>query len=138
VKRFPGVLMLVSTLACLGLSGAARAECTPPAAAFGAAQVARGAAVYATHCAFCHGEKLEGTFSAALNDAAFKAKWSVQTVRKLQAMIASLMPIGKPATLSLAEYLDVTAFVLSANDSTRTGEELTDGSPAMEQCATKP
>jgi mono/diheme cytochrome c family protein len=137
VKRIPGVLILLSTVACLALSATARADCASPAAAFGAAQVTRGAAVFATHCASCHGEKLEGTFSTALNDAAFKAKWSDQTVSKLLSFIASLMPVGKPATLSKAQYLDVTAFILSANDSTRDGEELTDTSSALEQCATK-
>jgi alcohol dehydrogenase (cytochrome c) len=82
---------------------------------FGTAQAAAGRQVYAQSCAACHG----ATFTPAqgvppLTGEAFLANWRGRTLADLVAKVRS-MPPGAGGSLSEADYLTVTAYLLQAN-----------------------
>ena len=80
-------------------------------------QVARGAPLYAAHCASCHGAKLEGGVAPALAGAEFARSWNQpsRTVDDLFYIMRSSMPRPDVGSLAEGEYLDLLAFVLSRN-----------------------
>jgi alcohol dehydrogenase (cytochrome c) len=80
-------------------------------------QVARGAPLYAAHCASCHGAKLEGGAGPALVGKAFAEGWSQasRTVDDLFYVMRTSMPRPDVGSLAEGEYLDVLAFMLSRN-----------------------
>lgn len=84
---------------------------------FTAAQASAGAQVYTTSCAGCHGAALQGAAGPALSGASFLAKWAGGThpLADLHGVIAHQMPLTAPGSLSAAQYLNVTAFILSKN-----------------------
>ncbi|ACO46581.1 c-type cytochrome [Deinococcus deserti] len=88
-----------------------------PMPSFTSAQVTLGARVYTQSCQGCHGDKLQGGRSPALIGEKFLAKWAdgKRPVADLHGYIAKNMPRNKPGTLTTAQALNVTAFVLSKN-----------------------
>lgn len=82
------------------------------------AQADRGAAVYARHCAVCHGDHLQGAVAPALSGPVFAQQWTkgTRTAGDLYYIISTSMP--RPATGSLTqdEYLGLVAYVLAHND----------------------
>jgi alcohol dehydrogenase (cytochrome c) len=84
---------------------------------FSAAQVARGAALYANKCVDCHGANLQGSTSVPLSGSKFKDKWAdgKHTIDDLYFVIRTQMPYGAPRTLTDQQYIDVVAFVLQSN-----------------------
>jgi len=80
-------------------------------------QVARGAPLYAKHCASCHGTKLEGGVAPALVGNDFARSWSQpsRNVDDLFYIMRSSMPRPDVGSLAEGEYLDILAFVLSRN-----------------------
>lgn len=85
------------------------------AVAVGVDQVARGAAAYATSCAFCHGAELEGGGFPALTGAAFAARWSDRPVADLYDYVRLEMPLGAGGTLAPEVYVDLVALILAHN-----------------------
>lgn len=80
------------------------------------AQAARGRAAYWEHCAECHGEGLGGDEMApGLTGVAFSFRWRGLTVADVYGSVQSTMPPEEPGTLSAGEYIDIVAFLLSAN-----------------------
>jgi len=84
---------------------------------YAAAQAARGRDLYAGHCASCHGMTLEGRNSLPLSGATFQARWAdgKHSLGDLFYIVRTLMPYGRPATLSRQEYLDIVAYLLMMN-----------------------
>ncbi len=84
---------------------------------FTEAQARRGAALYAKHCASCHGQKLEGTPSTALAGSSFMAKWGQgkHTVDDLYFITRDQMPYGAGRSLTDRQYIDIIAFILKSN-----------------------
>ncbi|MBB3694287.1 c-type cytochrome [Sphingomonas sp. BK580] len=81
-----------------------------------AAQVQRGAAVYAAHCASCHGDALGGNDQApALAGSGFLANWNGQSAAALFTRIKTTMPFDNPNSLGAAKVADVEAMILSKN-----------------------
>ena len=76
--------------------------------------IAGGEAVFAEHCARCHGSDLAGTerFPALVGED-FEADWEGKTIGDLYAFISEEMPLGRGGSLSEENYHLVTAFVLS-------------------------
>lgn len=110
-------LALVS-LAYSALSSSGRGE--PPArevSVYSEEQAVRGRDLYAEHCASCHGVKLEGGSSMPLSGATFEERWADEkhSVDDLFYIVRTLMPYGKPATLSKQEYIDIIAYLLKMN-----------------------
>ncbi len=81
------------------------------------AQAQAGAQVYSATCSVCHGSKLQGGAAPALTGAAFARtlKTTYPTTSKLFEVIATLMPVNNPGSLSKTEDTDVLAFILASN-----------------------
>lgn len=101
--------------------GSAKSGSSQTAAAtmpsFTSSQVTLGARIYAQSCQGCHGNKLQGGQSPALVGEKFLAKWAdgKRPAADLHGYIAKRMPLNKPGSLTKAQVLNVTAFVLSKN-----------------------
>jgi mono/diheme cytochrome c family protein len=80
-------------------------------------QAIRGGGLYAEHCASCHGVNLEGGSSMPLSGATFEERWADEkhSVDDLFYIVRTLMPYGKPASLSKPEYIDIIAYLLKMN-----------------------
>jgi mono/diheme cytochrome c family protein len=78
---------------------------------FTADQADRGSAIYATQCAFCHGQGLEGATSTPMAGPRFMKKWGdgKHSIDDLHFVISTQMPYGAAGTLSRQEYVDVVA-----------------------------
>jgi alcohol dehydrogenase (cytochrome c) len=105
------VLLLVTALFSLSAASAPAKS----AGGYTDAQAARGAAVYNQSCLQCHGSHLEGQSGPALSGQALKSAYGAGTAEPLYDFISRQMPQDAPGSLSQAQYLDVTAFILSKN-----------------------
>ena len=80
------------------------------------AQLARGQKVYREECLRCHSENfLGGEDSPALVGEEFLEKWNGKTVGDLFERTRKTMPTDGPGNLSRRQYVDVVAYMLSAN-----------------------
>jgi mono/diheme cytochrome c family protein len=84
------------------------------------AQATRGRQVFTRSCVICHSEnpgEVAGQGAApSLLGEAFSFRWAGLPVANLFDTIRQTMPDGAPNSLSLAEYADVTAYVLQLNE----------------------
>lgn len=102
--------------------GAAAASVAQSAAApsvldgvFNEAQALRGQALYYQHCLLCHGETMAGVDKApALAGPQFASTWNAAPLAAVVARIQT-MPPEKPASLSLAESVDILSYILWYN-----------------------
>ncbi len=92
----------------------------------GSEQAARGAKLFAKHCARCHGDAGQGTKKAPPvvgKDALPLDPRPTQKVRKTQfhtaqdvaEFVSTKMPANKPGSLTTDQYYDILAFDLKAN-----------------------
>jgi mono/diheme cytochrome c family protein len=89
------------------------------------AQVNRGEAAYRQQCAPCHRADLAGTERVPpLAGDTFTARWASLTVSDLLQRIQTTMPQTAPRSLPDAQYLDILAFILSANGAAQGADEL--------------
>jgi cytochrome c5 len=88
------------------------------------AQAERGSAAYGTKCAICHKADLTG-YQRVLKGDHFMEHWRESVLNDLFANISATMPRDAPGTLSEGVYLDILAFVLSANAFPAGANELT-------------
>jgi len=80
------------------------------------AQADRGEEQFAEECASCHSDDLNGNgFAPPLAGPEFRAKWNRESVGRLFERLRTTMPDDNPGGLSLPAYVDITAFILSAN-----------------------
>ena len=113
---------------------------------FTAPQAARGGALYATHCAACHGDALQGASAGALTGPAFAMAWggapsgmfgnwgaAKLTVDDLDFVIRTTMPRGAPRTLAPEDYSAILAHLLLRNGYPAGKAELRAGSPRLAQ-----
>ena len=75
-------------------------------------QLSRGQSAYADSCAICHGANLGGGIGPSLVDPGLATKYA--TAGDLFGFTRASMPQSDPGSLSDAEYLDITAFVVSS------------------------
>ena len=81
-----------------------------------AEQAARGAALYTSVCAECHGDDLEGRERASpLAGGAFAQRWDGATLKKLFDRMEEMPPDDPQARLAAKQYADIMAFVLATN-----------------------
>jgi mono/diheme cytochrome c family protein len=79
-------------------------------------QAERGAALYQTACASCHGDKLQGKGQTpALIGSDFVMNWSGMALGDLFDKIQTSMPADKPGSLSREQNASLVAYLLSAN-----------------------
>ncbi len=95
-----------------------------PAGIFTAAQAQRGQTLYASKCATCHGQALEGASASPLTGSRFLAKWSGKSVDDLYFITSTQMPFGAGGTLSQSEYIALVAHLLRVNGYRAGGREL--------------
>lgn len=84
---------------------------------FTAQQADRGKASYATNCAVCHGDQLEGGGESgpSLSGDDFTLAWGGHTIAELVNRIHDTMPANEPGKLSRDEVTAITAFILASN-----------------------
>ena len=81
------------------------------------AQATRGGDAYQRVCSECHGDDLEGREkSPALAGESFAQRWDGATLKKLFERMQEMPPDKPEARLQSNEYVDILAFLLSAND----------------------
>jgi len=82
-------------------------------------QAGRGHSTYTEQCSTCHQEDLSGTdMVPALAGSAFIARWDGKTAKDLFSQTSMTMPASSPGSLTQQEYLNVTAYILQANEIT--------------------
>ena len=102
-------------------------------------QAARGAALYASQCASCHGTALTGGESAPpLAGADFFSNWNGLTVGDLFERIRVSMPADRPGKLSRDQDADILAYILSMNQFPSGKTELERQTEALKQIRIEP
>ena len=98
------------------------------------AQAGRGAVLYETACASCHGDKLQGKGQTpALMGSDFVMNWSGMTVGDLFDKIQTSMPADKPGSLSREQNASLVAYLLSANKFPSGKAELSSDAERLQQ-----
>ena len=83
---------------------------------FTADQSRQGRALYAAHCAQCHGAQLQGAGEApALSGATFIAALGSRSSDELYNLVKASMPYGNGNSLDADTYRRIVSFVLAAN-----------------------
>ena len=102
---------------------------------FTVAQADRGRQLFTANCADCHGGSLQGTGDGkSLRGDAFWTDWRESTVDALLTYITRNMPRTEtgsgpgPGSLPASNYVDIAAYLLSANEFPAGPEELTSAS----------
>lgn len=137
VFRYAAVLAIVMTLAIpAGASWQQKKMQTIWDGVYTAEQAARGHAVYRKACVYCHKVDLSGgseSGAPGLAGPGFLARWENKSVVELFATIVQTMPKDgrdsggdPPVEVSLEEYLDVVAYILSGNGAPEGPSELPD------------
>src|SRR5436190_1216470 len=78
------------------------------------AQEERGHNAYAVNCSRCHGEDLGGA-QGVLRGPKFMDRWREDNLNSLFTLMKNIMPPGPRGRVSDAEYVDIVAYVLGAN-----------------------
>lgn len=112
VSAAPWLLALLAT----GLVVAQDRQTTVWDGVYTVEQADRGAVVYKSDCASCHGDALNGLDEApALVGTTFLSNWNGQSVGDLVDLTRKSMPKDNENTLTRQQYVDVTAHMLRAN-----------------------
>jgi mono/diheme cytochrome c family protein len=106
---------------------------------FSSAQAKRGDALYAKNCAQCHMPDMAGKEPAPeLAGDNFLSKWYGHSVGELFTRIATTMPAGNPGNLTRANYADLVAVLLSANNFRSGKTDLVSSQPALDKIKIEP
>ena len=102
-------------------------------------QAKRGADVYASACASCHGTALGGGESAPpLTGGEFLSNWNGLTVGDLFERIRISMPADRPGRLTREQDADVVAYMLSVSEFPPGNSELARQAEALRQIRIEP
>lgn len=102
------------------------------AGVYSSAQAKRGADGYTRSCVDCHGDDLEGRERApALAGASFTQRWDGATLKKLFDRMQEMPPDDSAPRPTPAEYIDILAFLLSANNVPAGSQPLTADKDAL-------
>ena len=104
------------------------------------AQAEAGQTVFASQCAICHGDKLEGKVGPALAGEQFLSVSQYQelTAGFLYKTISRQMPKNAPGSLSKTQYLDVLAYILKVNGYPAGPKQLTDDDHELRRIKIEP
>lgn len=91
----------------------------------------RGAALYASHCAMCHGATLAGISAPPLAGPVFMERWGGHPVEWLYYQARVSMPPQAPGSLADEDYVDLIVYVLSENGVLEGDEEFAPLDPAL-------
>jgi quinoprotein glucose dehydrogenase len=118
MRRAGGVCLLLLACASTGSSPLpllAQQTRTAQDGVFTNAQATRGAVLYETRCAACHGARLEGSVGPELAGPGFLAVWGGQPLSDLFNKIEKTMPVDAPGTLSRVQVADIVAYALQTS-----------------------
>jgi PQQ-dependent dehydrogenase (methanol/ethanol family) len=117
---------------CVALTTLATAPARAATGGYSAAQAAQGASIFAADCAACHSQNLSGGAGPALVGPSFTAslKANYKTAAALYGFISKQMPLSAPGSLSTANYLAVTAYIIQKNGFAAGSAPLTKASAA--------
>ena len=105
--------------ACLAAAASPSLLACPPAGSgfYTTAQANAGMAVFDAHCAACHNADLSGGSGPALAGSQFSAflQFSKMTGAALFDFIRTQMPYDAPGSLTITQYQDALAYILSFN-----------------------
>ncbi len=127
--RHVGVAAALITLASLVMN-VASAQAPPARRAlsdglYTSMQADRGKVAYTGHCAECHMADLGGhEYAGPLAGEGFQLKWQDASLSEFLGRIRS-MPLGRPGSLAVQEYLDILAYALQKNGYPDGSAELT-------------
>jgi quinoprotein glucose dehydrogenase len=107
-------VLTVVLVMCVAALSRAQAPRTVRDGVYTDAQAARGAAIYGTQCASCHGTSLDGGQAPPLVGDAFIGRWHRQPVSDLANKIRHTMPADAEGTLTPAQSADLVAHILKA------------------------
>jgi mono/diheme cytochrome c family protein len=107
----PGLVVLLAACAC-----AQPRTKTVLDGVYTASQATHGHAVYERHCSSCHRADLTGFSGPPLKGDLFMDRWREFNLTVLADLIQNTMPADNPGTLPKADYLDVLAYLLQANE----------------------
>lgn len=114
-KGYLGCALVCGWAVALGAQ--ATAPKTTWAGVYTKEQSARGESVSDASCAPCHGDKLAGSdIGPALRGTEFLAGWDGRNAAELLEKISSTMPADSPGSLTSQRYIDLVAYMLSANE----------------------
>jgi S-disulfanyl-L-cysteine oxidoreductase SoxD len=121
-----------------GIGSAARAQAV--GSYYTDAQADVGQTVFASQCAICHGDKLEGKVGPALAGEQFLSVSQYQelTAGFLYKTISRQMPKNAPGSLSKTQYLDVLAYILKVNGYPAGPRQLTDDDHELKRIKIEP
>ena len=115
MRTVPHPKIILATAFMLGLA-AAQSPSSVRDGVYSDAQAGRGAALYQTACASCHGDKLQGKGpTPALVGSDFVMDWTGMTVGDLFDKMQASMPADKPGSLSREQNANLVAYLLSVN-----------------------
>jgi len=103
---------LVGWFSITGHAGQARQ--VTAGGAYSAAQATRGKQLYSDQCVACHGEMLEGVVGPPLVGDDFLLDFGGKPVAEVVQKIQGTMPQQAPGTLTHAQAVDLTAFILQS------------------------
>jgi mono/diheme cytochrome c family protein len=104
---------LVGVFSITGHAGQARQ--VTAGGSYSAAQATRGKTLYTDQCVACHGEMLEGVVGPPLTGADFLTDFGGHPVSDLVQKIQTTMPQQAPGTLTHAQAIDLSAYILQEN-----------------------
>ena len=105
------------------------------------AQAMRGERDYGRSCERCHGVDLSGdpiTETPPLQSAPFVEQWQGKTVKDLFDLIKRSMPADEPDSLTTRAYVDIVAYLLSANHFPSGSQELSREPGDLQQIRIEP
>jgi mono/diheme cytochrome c family protein len=139
MRSFNGARMFVAMVAAggigvtLALSPQAQTLRTVQDGVYSDAQAARGAALYTSQCAGCHGDALGGLSAPPLAGDAFVQNWRSQPLAELVNKIRNTMPQGSPGSLTPQQSADIVAHMLKVGRFPAGGADLAGNEAAWKQ-----
>lgn len=112
-------------------SGTSEGEDSASTSLYTEEQADRGESTFRTICSACH---LRNQFRGG----AFRARWEGRTAYDLVDQLRATMPMDNPGGLSLDQYVDVTAYLLSLNRFEAGAEELPADEAGLEEVRIPP
>ena len=116
MTNFDKFLAIFFYVLASGLCAASASAQTVSPAPFTQAQSDAGRQTYASSCASCHGNNLEGKGAPALTGKEFATStFAGRTTAQLYTFIQNSMPFCEGGSLATDAYVSVLAFILQAN-----------------------